>query len=112
MYALKNSCCFLVGGPAAPEPVLRMASFDLIALDWEPPYTWPYTSIQHYTIVVNNSLINWNQTTFPNTSLEFRSTEELETCAVYAFTVYANNGLSDGIPGTAFGGFPIGMCIL
>ena len=89
-------------------PVLRMVNSDLIVLNWDVPFTWPYTVIDHYTVFANNSLENWNQTGLTNTSLEFRRGRFAE-CTTYTFTVLANNRLADGIPGIVTGGFPISM---
>ncbi len=109
MLHTTSIACTCTGGPSAPVPVLRMVNSGLIILDWEAPFTWPYTDIHHYSVSVNTSMENWNQT---DSSLEFRPTQEHIECTVYAFTVLANNRLADGIPGTVIGGFPIGNYIV
>ncbi len=97
-----------VGGPAAPEPVLRMTNTTDMVLEWDPPFTWPYTTIRRYKISVNNSVENWNHTVYPATSLQLTSLLQGE-CEEYTFSVLGNNGLSDGNWGYVTGGFPIGM---
>lgn len=101
----------LSGGPAAPVTVLRVVNSTLLVLEWEEPFTWPYTSIQHYSISVNTSMEGWNHTRFTGNSLEFRASGQFAECAVLSFVVWANNGLADGILTTVSGGFPIGMSI-
>ena len=96
-----------VGGPAAPEPVLRMINTTNMVLEWNPPFTWPYTMISHYKISVNNSVENWNYTAYATTSLQLTSLLQGE-CEEYTFSVLGNNGLSDGKWGRVTGGFPIG----
>lgn len=89
-------------------PVLRMVNSSLLILEWEAPFTWPYTSIHHYVVSVNNSMDNWNQSSITTTSIEIRASAGQVQCTVYAFTVLGNNKLANGPPGTVIGGFPIG----
>lgn len=98
-----------LGGPGATVPVLQMVNTSLLVLQWEPPFTWPYTTIQYYTISANNSQVNWNRTGYTDTSLQIRASEGLAECAVYTFTVVARNELADGEAGSVTGGFPISM---
>ena len=88
-------------------PVLRGVNSSLLIIEWETPFTWPYTSIHHYIVSVNNTMEDWNQTITTN-SLEIRASGGQVQCTAYAFTVLGNNQLADGPPGTVIGGFPIG----
>ncbi len=95
------------GGPAAPVPVLTMISPTDLLLEWNVPYTWPYTAIQHYKLAANNSLENWNQEMLTNTSVLIRTSGKLAVCTAYTFSVSANNGIAEGQQGNVTGGFPI-----
>ena len=95
------------GGPAAPDVVLRMVNPRLIVLQWDPPFTWNHTTIEYYTITSSNP--NWNQNTYTLTELEIAASEP--ECALYTFTVLANNGIDDGEAATVTGGFPIGKIV-
>lgn len=98
------------GGPAAPVPTLRLINSTLLVLEWDSPFTWPYTTIQHYSVFVNSTSESWNLTSTNDRLLEIRANgAELEECTVYSFMVRANNGLADGQLGTVIGGFPVGM---
>ena len=90
-------------------PVLTMINTSLMVLEWEAPFTWPHTSIHHYTISANTSQVDWNRIDYVGNSLQIKASETLAECTVYAFTVIANNELADGVPGTVTGGFPVGM---
>ena len=81
-----------------------MINHSLIILQWEAPFTWNYTSIQHYSVYTSNNQTNWNVTDYTEDTLEFKFTENLTECTEYNFTVVANNGLDYG---TVSGGFPI-----
>lgn len=85
---------------------MRLVNSERIILQWDVPFTWPYTTIQHYDVYSNNSA--WNQLTYTDTSLGIDVSEQVVACTVYSFTVIANNGLADGQPTTVTGGFPIG----
>ena len=95
------------GGPAAPMPTLSMISPTVLLLEWDAPFTWPYTTIQHYSLSVNNSLEDWNQAMLTSTSAEIRSSGKLAACTAYTFSVSANNGIAEGEQGNVTGGFPI-----
>lgn len=109
-FTMHTALC--VGGPAAPVPVLGVVNSSVLVLQWEAPFTWPYTSIHHYTITANNSLENWNQTVYTDTLVQIRASGRLTECTAYTFTVVANNEIADGIAGTVTGGFPIGKLYL
>ena len=89
-------------------PRFRAINSSALQLEWDVPFTWEYTSIDHYKISVNNSMDNWNRSSWKDTSLLFMSSGGRSECRQYTFTVLANNGLSDGDPGRVSGGFPIG----
>ena len=98
--------CFCLGGPAAPVPRITEISPTFLLLEWDPPFTWPYTNILHYSLSVNTSLEDWNHTLLMNTSVEIRSTDinELEGM-VYTFSVSATNEIAEGEQGQVTGGF-------
>ena len=103
---------YFSGGPAAPVLQLRMISPTLLLLEWNTPFTWPNTAINHYSLSVNNSMEDWNQTILTDTSVEIRNSGMLAACTVYTFSVLANNGIANGKLGSITGGFPvIGMCL-
>lgn len=92
--------------------MLKLVDSNLMILQWTIPFTWPYTNIDHYVVSSNNTLQNWNRSRVPNTNtfleLQVGDGEAAVQCAVYSFTVLANNGLANGEAAIVTGGFPIG----
>ncbi len=101
------SIVFYSGGPASPVPMLRMISSTLLLLEWNVPFTWPYTTILHYSLSFNDSMEGWNQDLITNTSVEIRARGELSPCTAITFSVSASNEIAEGQYGNVTGGFPI-----
>ena len=95
----------LIGAPGAPDVRLRMVNSELIVLEWDTPFTWNHTTIEHYKITSSNP--HWTHTMYTDTSLQLQRSASATECAEYTFTVLANNGV-EGEATTISGGFPIG----
>ena len=95
-----------VGGPGAPDVRLRTVNSELIVLEWDTPFTWNHTTIEHYKITSSNP--DWTHTMYTDTSLQLQRPASSTECTEYTFTVLANNGVAEGEATTISGGFPIG----
>ena len=93
----------LIGGPGVR---LRMVNSELIVLEWDTPFTWNHTTIEHYKITSSNP--DWTHTMYTDTSLQLQRPASATECAEYTFTVSGSNQLADGEATTISGGFPIG----
>ena len=84
-----------------------MVNSELIVLEWDTPFTWNHTTIEHYKITSSNP--QWTHNMYTDTSLQLQRSASVTECAEYTFTVLANNGVAEGEATTVSGGFPIGM---